>query len=113
MDVRTVNLEAGMPTAAFAINHMNQELRRAKAARLRAVKFIHGWGSSGKGGRIKEEVQRELAKKKRMGTIKDYVRGEDFSPFSQDARRILTDCPDLARDKDYSRNNAGITVVLL
>lgn len=111
MDIRTVNLEQGRPTAKMAVGNMNMELRRAKASRVSVVKLIHGWGSSGVGGTIKVEVHKELRKKQREGFIKGFVKGEDFTPFSENARVILQAYPHVSKDKDYSRNNAGITIV--
>ena len=48
---RIVNLEAGMPTAADAMVLLGREIRLAKRHGLAAVKLIHGFGSTGKGGK--------------------------------------------------------------
>ena len=47
MPVKTVNIKAGYPTAEQAMQRLSQELRIAKANRLRALKVIHGYGSTG------------------------------------------------------------------
>jgi len=111
--VLTVNLEAGMPTVEVAKSRMTAALRSAKAQRMTALKLIHGYGSSGYGGRIRTGVRRELSLMKQSGTIKEVVTGEEFSPFEECARRALQLCPELARDRDYTRCNQGITVVIL
>lgn len=113
MQCEVINLEAGMPTVRAARVKLDQALRSAKARRVAAVKIIHGYGSSGKGGAIKRDVQTVLAGKKREGHIRGYVAGENFSPFHADARLIIDKCPELARDSDYSRSNDGVTIVLL
>ena len=113
MDLREINLEEGMPTVDTAMTGMKFSLRSAKANGETAVKLIHGYGSSGKGGKIKQAVQVELAKMKAAGTIREFIRGEDFSPFSESGRTLLTCCPASAKDHDYSRSNCGITIVLL
>ncbi|MDD3194083.1 MAG: hypothetical protein PHE47_09640 [Oscillospiraceae bacterium] len=113
MECQVVNLEAGMPTVDMARIHLNMALRSAKANRTKALKLIHGYGSSGKGGAIRADVLAQLAQKKRMGQIQEFVRGEDFSPFDSGARVIVAACPSLTRDADYSRANHGITMVLL
>lgn len=110
--IKVINLEAGMPTVMQAKSRLNQELMSARAYRCKAVKLIHGYGSSGKGGAIKQEVHRTLSEKKRTGAIKEFVKGEDFTPFSSTGRRAVDLCPELAKDKDYSRGNDGITIVL-
>ena len=113
MECQIVYLEAGMPTVDMARTHLNMTLRSAKANRVKVLKLIHGYGSSGKGGAIRADVLAQLARKKRAGQIKEFVRGEDFSPFDSAARAIIAACPSLSRDIDYSRANHGITMVLL
>lgn len=108
-----VNLEAGMPTVATAKNILSQSLRSAGAGGNHLVKLIHGYGSSGKGGAIRSAVRRELSERKRLGQIKAYIPGEEFSPFNEDARNALSRYPELAKDRDYSRQNHGITIVVL
>ena len=109
----TVNLERGMPTTAGALSQMNQALRTARATGGRVIKFIHGYGSSGQGGAIRTAVLRELAECQRQGRIKLYIAGDRFSPFYEEARRAIDLCPELAKDRDYTRTNQGITIVLL
>lgn len=102
-----------MPTVEQARTRLNMALRSAVASRIRALKLIHGYGSSGKGGAIRADVLALLTRKKQAGQIKEFVPGEDFSPFDSRARAIVAACPFLAKDADYSRTNHGITVVLL
>ena len=113
MECQVVNLEAGMPTVDVARTHLNMALRSAKANRVKVLKLIHGYGSSGRGGAIRADVLAQLARKKRAGQIQEVVRGEDFSPFDSRARAMVAVCPSLSRDVDYSRANHGITMVLL
>jgi len=113
VDYTIINLEAGMPTVAVARKRLEQALRTAKARRTGVLKIIHGYGSSGRGGAIKRDVQAVLAGSKRSGQITAFVPGEDFSPFHADARRMIDKYPGLARDRDFTRSNNGITMVLL
>lgn len=113
MQCTVVNLESGMPAVEAARVRLDQALRTAKARRVTALKIIHGYGSTGRGGAIKQDVQRFLLEKKRNGTIREFVAGERFSPFDASARSILSQCSELSRDRDYSRCNQGITIVLL
>lgn len=102
-----------MPVAAVAVQRMSAALRSARAQRLTAVKFIHGYGSSGQGGRIRTEVRRRLTTMKAEGQLRELVKGEEFSPFDAAARHAIDLCPALSHDRDYSRCNQGITVVIL
>lgn len=108
-----LNLELGMPPVEFARKKLHQGLRTARASGCRVVKVIHGYGSSGKGGAIRADALKVLAEKKRLGQIRAFVPGEDFSVFSSDTRTMLELCPELRHDLDLTRQNHGITMVLL
>ena len=62
-DLREVDLERGMPRAEQAIRQMLFELRRSPGLGCSAVKLIHGYGSSGAGGRIRVEARRRLGER--------------------------------------------------
>ena len=49
---REVNLELGRPTADEALRRLEAELEAARHMNTPLLKLIHGYGSSGKGGRI-------------------------------------------------------------
>ncbi|MCL2856820.1 MAG: Smr/MutS family protein [Oscillospiraceae bacterium] len=113
MDIPIANLEQGMPTVEQAIIRMDQAIRSTKSKRGKVLKLIHGYGSTGKGGAIRHGVQSALAAHQRAGRIKAFVPGEEFSPFSLEARAAVEACPELLRDRDYTRSNHGITIVVL
>lgn len=109
----TVNLEDGMPTVEQAQKRLIGELARARAAGAKAVKLIHGYGSSGVGGKLRTGVRQWLQNKRRQGGIKAFSAGEDWDIFDETSRKMIEACPDLSKDTDLGRGNAGITVVLL
>lgn len=113
MTIRTVNLEAGMPTVAVAHARLLQELVRARQTGERCLKFIHGYGSTSKGGAIRRDVRSYLAETQAAGRLRAVCPGEEFSPFYEAGRRLLTLSPALRQDRDYARENDGITIVLL
>ena len=113
MDIHIVNLEQNMPTVEQALIRMDQAIRTAKSKRCKALKLIHGYGSSGRGGAIRHEVQSALARHQRAGRIKAFVPGENFSPFYDEARLAVSTCAALLTDHDYTRANHGITIVVL
>ncbi len=108
-----INLEQGMPTVDQALRRLTGELVRARAHGAKVIKLIHGYGSTGVGGKLRIGIRAELASRKRRGEIKEAVPGENWSIFDEVARRILDAHPDLNRDKDFERGNAGITIILL
>ena len=109
----TINLEEGMPTVAQAQTRLIGELGRSRAAGAKAVKLIHGYGSTGVGGKLRIGVRQFLSVKKRQNKIKAFVSGEEWDIFHEESRKLLEGCPDLAKDRDLGRGKPGITLVLL
>lgn len=68
MECQIVNLEAGMPTVDMARTHLNMTLRSAKANRVKVLKLIHGYGSSGKGGAHSGRCSGSVGTEKTSGT---------------------------------------------
>ena len=111
--MKVVNLEAGMPTVATAKSLLSQALRTAKATGTHLVKLIHGYGSTGKGGAIRSAVRKDLEERQRLGQIVCYIPGDEFSPFYESSRQAIYQYPELTKDRDYTRTNQGITIVVL
>lgn len=111
--VGIVNLEDGMPTVEEALADLRISLQSMRSGGFRIVKLIHGYGSTGRGGKICIGVRSELATMARKRLIRDYVTGEDFGPYSETSRRIADQYRDITRDPDYGKCNHGITVVVL
>ena len=61
--VKEVNLERGFPTVDMAIREMISQLGTYKRLGYRAIILIHGYGSTGTGGKIKNAVRAKLKKK--------------------------------------------------
>ncbi len=112
-EVREVNLEQGMPRADQAIRQLTFELRRSRSLGYGAVKIIHGYGSSGTGGRIRQESRKYLTRLKARGEIADYIPGEEFSIFHSGTLAALRRCDALRKDRDLERHNNGVTIILL
>ena len=102
-----------MPRSDDAVRRMTAEIHRKKSQGYRAIKLIHGFGSSGVGGRIRVEARRALENLKRQGAIAEFMPGERFSIFDAPTRKAMDVVPELRADRDLDRHNNGITVVLL
>lgn len=111
--LREVNLETGMPQVDAAMKRLVFELNRSVSLGAAAVKLVHGYGSSGTGGKIRIAVRRYLENAKKRGQIKAYITGEQFSIFDENTRAAFLICPVLRRDRDLESHNNGITIVIL
>ena len=102
-----------MPTVKEAMEILDLEIKRAKNLKCDCIKVIHGYGSTGTGGKIKTKLREVLPKKQREGEIKDFVHGEDWSIFNQKTREVLNSVKDARGDKDLDKFNIGMTVIIL
>src|SRR2546423_14075297 len=84
--IRLVDLEDGMPTVEQARLRMQYELQHARQDGYIAVKLIHGYGSSGVGGALRVELQKELRKAVRDGAVRAFVAGGGWVSFQENDR---------------------------
>ena len=108
-----INIEYGMPTADVAMPLLSERLRSLKKSGVKAVKIIHGYGSTGKGGRLRKATLALLDESKKSGLIKEFVAGEQWSKFELRTLTLIDRMPELYKDPDLERYNRGITVVFL
>jgi hypothetical protein len=110
---RTVNLEAGRPVVEVALRRLEQAVDDGLRQGVTVLTLIHGYGSSGKGGVIREECRRMLDFMREKNIVADYLCGEDFVKKSGRVRALLQRYPALAAHHSLGRGNPGITLVLL
>lgn len=111
--LKEVNIKYDMPTASDAVKRVTYNIRNGKDWGCGAMKIIHGYGSTGKGGRIRTEVRRYLQEQKDKRYIKDFILGENFSIFDEATRSAFMLCDELRKDSDLEHHNNGITIVIL
>lgn len=70
--VRILNIEAGMPTIEQARQILISELKQARHSGLSAVKVIHGYGSTGKGGALRGALM-HFASSRQKGRTQAYA----------------------------------------
>jgi hypothetical protein len=109
----TVNLKADLPTAAEAIRRLGVGLEAARSSGAKIVRVIHGWGSTGSGGKIKKATRAYLRRLERRGRIKGFVPGEEYSGLSDIGRDLGSIRPLLKRSLRSDTMNRGITLVVL
>ncbi len=111
--IKVVNLEDGMPRAEQARLRMQHELALARGQGIVAVKLIHGYGSSGTGGVLRDELQNELRRASSVGSIRCFIAGEEWSISDETTWSLLKKYPEWKQDSDLGRRNKGISIVVL
>jgi hypothetical protein len=110
--IESINLEAGFPTVAETKKRLETELELARRKGTPVLKLIHGYGSSGKGGKLRTAVRTAL-KGHEGGRVRRVIVGEDWSIFNASTREVLDQYSDLRNDRDLEQANPGITIVQL
>jgi len=112
-EIRQINLEAGHPKTDAAIRRLTYELHASRDLGYKALKLIHGYGSSGPGGRIRVETRAYLSRLLGKRQLRLVVTGEQFSIFDEATRQAFQLCGELRKDSDLERHNNGVTFVVL
>ena len=110
---RIVNLEQGRPLVETALRKMDNELRRAQAEKLRVLTLIHGYGSSGRGGRIRRECRKVLDHLVEQKQINSFIAGESFKKRTGAGKALLKRYGQLEQSCRSDFGNPGVTIVLL
>ena len=67
--MRIVNLKSGMPDVDTARRRLIAEIDAARRDGQRLLKVIHGWGSSGEGGKLGPAIRRSLRLRVKEGKV--------------------------------------------
>jgi hypothetical protein len=110
--IKVINLEEGMPHVEQARLRMQHGLQLARKEGYAAVKLIHGYGSSGVGGALRTELQRDLLTGARNGTFRACIAGEDWRVSDEITWNLLKSFPEWKQDADLGKGNRGITIVV-
>ena len=111
--IKTVNIEDGMPTVEEARLRLDYELNAARAGKIVALRVIHGYGSSGKGGSLRVAIQLRLRELRESGEIREVIYGEDWRVSDEASWKWLARYPEWKKDNDLGRGNKGISIVIL
>lgn len=103
--VRRVNLEHGHPTVEVALRRFEQAFTQARAKSSKYLALIHGYGSSGRGGAIKEAITDHLKVLRNRNVLGSVLPGETLN-----RRHWIFKKTDL--DLSFS-GNKGVTILVL
>ena len=110
-----VDLEQGAPLVEEAMEKLTFAVRAGAAAGLRALILVHGYGSSGSGGRIGRAVREGLEANHWADRVEEFIYCEDLLQGSPRLAHLPRHRAALERELRRSRmlGNSGATVLLL
>ncbi len=109
--IRTINLEENLPTVEEALRRLETDMVRAWQDGVRIVRVIHGYGSSGVGGKLRHAVRAWLAQAARERRVASVVHGDEYSPHHPIVRKWLDQWPELRKSLPSDTHNRGSTFV--
>jgi hypothetical protein len=107
----TSNLEFGLPSAEQALERLERALREARSCGAKVIRLIHGYGSTGRGGKIRDAVRRELGRKLARCEIRAAVHGENYSSATNSGRELLSRFKELKNTERSDSSNPGLTII--
>ena len=111
--IRVINIKSEMPTIDEARLELIAAIDQARADGVQVIKLIHGYGSTGVGGALRNALRKSLLKRRKEGAVKSIVHGEMWGVMDAHARALRNRYAFLRKDSDYNRQNSGITIVEL
>ena len=111
--LKTINLKFNMPTCEQAIASLKTEIWKARREKVKLLKIIHGYGSSGIGGEIRQAIHKFLPNLIWYKQIDFFVPGEELSREFESGNKLLDRFPKMKKDSDFNRKNKGITIIVL
>lgn len=113
-DTIELNIKQDGPYVEEALDRLTEYLRKSLEVGIKAIILIHGYGSSGEGGRIKWAIHDALENNCYSDRVVEYHYGEDVAYGSEAYHALLRRRPGLKRYlKRFKEGNAGMTVLLL
>jgi len=113
-DTVEINIKQGSPLVEDALGQLTDHLRKSMDLGIKAIVLIHGYGSSGEGGRIKWAVHEALENNQYADRVEEYFFGEQVPFGSEPYRALLKRRPGLKSYlQRFKEGNAGMTVLLL
>lgn len=111
-EVVTVNLETGRPVVDVAMRRFHERLDQARREQTRALVIIHGYGSGGTGGVIRDALRQRLDGLLHEKRIAQWLPGETFVKGNRQAAFLMRRFASLGRDRSL-RGNKGISIAVV
>lgn len=111
--VRVVNIKKDNPNTDYALFLIDEEIKYSRAVGNRIIVIIHGYGSHGAGGVIREEVKRYLPELKKKSVIKDFCFGEMWADTNPVKQKMIDVAPELLLQENLHMLNSGVSVIML
>ena len=113
MQLITIDIKSEKQTVNQALAEFLVEVDAYKKGGYKVMKVIHGYGSHGVGGVIKNAFLKKCEELKCRGIIYDYVCCDKWTDKNTVKKIAINYCPDLLADAELYHLNPGCSIVIL
>ena len=113
MQLITIDIKSERQTVAEAMAQFLVELESYQRGGFKVMKVIHGYGSHGVGGAIRNEFLKKCQQLKNRGKIEDFVCCDQWTPKNTVRKIAINYCPDLLADHELQLLNPGCSIVII
>ena len=113
MKLITIDIKSEHQTVAEAIAQFLVEVDAYKMGGFKVMKVIHGYGSHGVGGAIKDAFLKKCQDLKNRKKIDDFICCDKWTEKNVVKKIAINYCPDLIADNELRLLNPGCSIVIL
>lgn len=113
MKLITIDIKSERQTVAEAIAQFLVEVDAYKKGGFKVMKVIHGYGSHGVGGAIRNNFLKKCQDLKNRKIIEDFVCCDKWTDKNTVKKIAINYCPDLLADAELYHLNPGCSIVIL
>ena len=113
MQLITLDIKSDNQTVNQAIAQFLVEVDAYKKGGFKVLKVIHGYGSHGVGGAIKDAFLKKCKELKGKSVIYDYTCCDKWTDKNVVKKIAINYCQDLIVDRELTHLNPGCSIVIL
>ena len=113
MKLITIDIKSEKQTVAEAIAQFLVEVDAYKKGGFKVMKVIHGYGSHGVGGAIRQAFLKKCQDLKNRKVIEDFTCCDKWTEKNIVRKIAINYCPDLMADAELKFINSGCSIIIM
>lgn len=113
MNLITIDIKSNRQTVAEALAQFLVEVEAYKKGGYKVMKVIHGYGSHGVGGAIKQAFLKKCQDLKNKKFIEDFTCCDKWTDKNVVKKIAINYCADLIADNELAHLNPGCSIIII
>ena len=113
MQLITIDIKSNKQTVNQAMAEFLVEVDAYKKGGFKVMKVIHGYGSHGIGGAIRNAFLKKCEELKKKNIIEDYICCDKWTEKNVVRKIAVNYCSDLLADSELYHPNPGCSIVII